>query len=286
MRSMTAFVSQSVEHANGTLTCELRSVNQRFLDLTLRLPESLRGAEQQYREKVKSQLKRGKVELSLRWKLATESATSDVLSEPDLERLSQYCEQVQSVFSSATINVLEILKWPGVLQKEAVEADDLVEASLALLDQALETLVAEREREGATIKQFMLEACAGIQQHQQAIVARMPVFLQTQREHLLARVEQMQVDLEPNRLEQEMLLLMQKQDTAEEMQRLSTHVEETIEVIERGGVVGRRLDFLMQELNREVNTTASKSIDVVVTKHAVELKVLIEQIREQVQNVE
>lgn len=286
INSMTAFASLVIKTPTGTMTCDMRTVNHRFLDVTLRLPEMLRSFEAQYRDLVKTNLKRGKVDVSFKWQAAEETSAAMHLNSDTLHKLSSHCGAVLSVFPTAQVNALEVLRWPNVMQAEELPAEDLEKISLTLLSDTLTQLKAQRAREGETIALCILEIAAKMSEYRQIILERLPIFLEQQRQNLIERLNELALTLDENRLEQEMLLLLNKIDTAEEMQRLGVHIEETVAIIKRGGVVGRRLDFLMQELNREVNTTASKSIDTTVTKAAVELKVLIEQIREQVQNIE
>lgn len=285
IRSMTGFVSQSVEFEEGVLTWDVRSVNHRFLDLSLRLPEMLRSMESQYREQVKAHLKRGKVDIALKWQSNSERNSMEI-NELALKSLAQQCQQVAGVLKSTSVNALDALRWPGVLEKAGGDIELVQQTSMQLLGQSLETLVEQRGREGATVKAFILNTVDQIRVQRQSVIDRMPVFLDAQRAQLMQRLESLSVNLDPNRLEQEVVLLVQKSDVAEEIQRLGVHLDETVSVVTGGGVVGRRLDFLMQELNREVNTTASKSADTDVTKAAIEMKVLVEQIREQVQNIE
>ena len=283
--SMTGFVSQQVAFQGGVLICEIRSVNHRFLDLHFRLPESLRSLEVQFRDKIKATLKRGKVDLSLKWQ-ASEENDALVINQKVLNSLLLCCKQVADMMPDVTTSALDVLRWPGMMDRKRVEGDDLNAAALQLVDSALEQMAAQRKREGATIQAFMQGAIRQVRQYREKVKQQMPVFLRLQREQFLQKLNQLSVELDYSRIEQEIVLLVQKSDVAEELQRLDAHLNETESVLMSQQVMGRRLDFMMQELNREVNTIASKSSDVVVTQAAVEMKVQIEQMREQVQNIE
>jgi len=286
MRSMTGFVSQSREFSWGMLTWELRTVNQRFLDVSLRLPESARAWEMSLRKQIQSNIKRGKVEATLKLQFGRDSFDGPVLNQEALHALSGNIDLVQKYFPSASINALEVLHWQGVMQKQDIEKSELEKSCHMLLQDCLSALVAQRATEGDIIRRFILDTLVQIESQQKIILEQIPVCVERNREQLSERAAALQIELDANRLEQEIALLVQKQDVSEEMLRLKAHIDQTIEVSEKGGVIGRRLDFLMQELNREANTTASKSVDTLITKAAMEMKVLIEQIREQVQNIE
>jgi uncharacterized protein (TIGR00255 family) len=283
--SMTAFAVEKGEFDWGTLTWELRTVNQRFLDQHYRLPEVCRVFEPQYRQLVQAQLKRGKLDASLKLQF-NETATTLNLDKNLLTQLQAAAQQVQDHFPAAQANLNDLLRWPGVLQKNEIDTALLQQASSDVLAAALVQLGENRQREGAQLQQVMLNSLAQIEQLRQQIVIRMPVVAQAAKDNIIARFTELQLDLEADRLDKEVVFLLHKMDVAEEMQRLAVHIEEARASLEVGGVVGRRLDFLMQEFNRETNTTGSKSVDADVTKAVIEIKVLIEQIREQVQNIE
>ncbi|WP_454256551.1 YicC/YloC family endoribonuclease [Pseudomonas sp. Marseille-Q8238] len=286
VHSMTAFARVEGAGAHGTLSWELRSVNHRYLEPHLRLPDAFRDLEGAVREALRQGLSRGKVECTLRF--AEESSGKSL--KVDNERASQLiaaAEQVAGLIKQpAPLNPLEVLAWPGVLVADAADPQALNAAALALFDQALGELKAGRGREGAELAKLLNERLDSIQDEVVALRELVPQMLAGQRQKILDRCADMQAELEPQRLEQELVLLAQKSDVAEELDRLTTHVSEVRRVLKAGGAAGRRLDFLMQELNREANTLGSKAFDTRSTQAAVNLKVLIEQMREQVQNIE
>jgi uncharacterized protein (TIGR00255 family) len=286
VHSMTAFARVERAGAQGTLSWEIRSVNHRYLEPHLRLPEALRDLEGGVRDALRQGISRGKVECTLRF--AEESAGKPL--QVNRERATQLiaaAETVAGLISQpAPLNPLEVLAWPGVLVADAVDPQALNAEALALFAEALVELKAGRDREGADLARLIndrLDAMSGEVATMRQLV---PQMLATQRQKILDRVADMRAELDPQRLEQEMVLLAQKSDVAEELDRLSTHVTEVRRVLKAGGAAGRRLDFLMQELNREANTLGSKAFDPRSTQAAVNLKVLIEQMREQVQNIE
>ncbi len=286
-RSMTAFARET-EHADlGELTWELRSVNHRFLDPHLRLPDDLRGLETTVRERLAARLGRGKVDCSLRFVPGQASAGSLKVDRRLLEQLLTAADEVGTrIGEPATPHVFELLRWPGLLEEPRQDVDAIGAAALVLLERTLDTLVAAREREGARLRALILERCDKLAAHVDAVRARMPQLLASVRTRIRERLSEVLGELDPNRLEQEMALLAQRLDVDEETDRLAVHLEEVRKTLDADGPVGRRLDFLMQELNREANTLSSKSADAETTHTAVEMKVLVEQMREQVQNLE
>ncbi|MGE8504225.1 uncharacterized protein (TIGR00255 family) [Ectopseudomonas oleovorans] len=286
VHSMTAFARNEQATAHGTLSWELRSVNHRYLEPHLRLPEAFRDLEGAVREALRQGLSRGKVECTLRF--AEESAGKQL--QVDNERARQViaaAEQVAALIQQpAPLNPLEVLAWPGVLVADSADPQALNAAALKLFDQALGELKAGRAREGAELAKLLNERLDSILDEVAALRELVPQMLAGQRQKIETRFAEMQAELDPQRLEQELVLLAQKSDVAEELDRLSTHVSEVRRVLKAGGAAGRRLDFLMQELNREANTLGSKAFDPRSTQAAVNLKVLIEQMREQVQNIE
>ncbi|MGA4533382.1 YicC/YloC family endoribonuclease [Ectopseudomonas chengduensis] len=286
VHSMTAFARNEQATAHGTLSWELRSVNHRYLEPHLRLPEAFRDLEGAVREALRQGLSRGKVECTLRF--AEESAGKQL--QVDSERARQLinaAEQVAALIQQpAPLNPLEVLAWPGVLVADSADPQALNAAALKLFDQALGELKAGRAREGAELAKLLNERLDSILDEVAALRELVPQMLAGQRQKIETRFAEMQAELDPQRLEQELVLLAQKSDVAEELDRLSTHVSEVRRVLKAGGAAGRRLDFLMQELNREANTLGSKAFDTRSTQAAVNLKVLIEQMREQVQNIE
>ena len=286
VHSMTAFARVERAGSQGTLSWELRSVNHRYLEPHLRLPEALRDLEGAVREGLRQGLSRGKVECTLR--LCEESSGKPL--QVDRERAAQLVAAAETVAGlinqPAPLNPLEVLAWPGVLVADAADPQALNAEALALFDEALAELKAGRQREGQELARLIDERLEAMTHEVATLRALVPQMLAAQRQRILDRFADMQADLEPQRLEQEMVLLAQKSDVAEELDRLSTHVTEVRRVLKSSGAAGRRLDFLMQELNREANTLGSKAFDPRSTQAAVNLKVLIEQMREQVQNIE
>ncbi|SFP94890.1 TIGR00255 family protein [Geopseudomonas sagittaria] len=286
VHSMTAFARVESTGSYGTLSWELRSVNHRYLEPHLRLPEAFRDLEGSVREALRQALARGKVECTLR--LAEEGSGKTL--QIDRERAAQVVAAAEAVAAliqqPAALNPLEVLAWPGVLVADAADPQALNAAALALFERALDELKNGREREGAALAALLEERLAAILAEVDNLRGLIPQMLATQRQKIVDRCRELQVELDPQRLEQELVLLAQKSDVAEELDRLSTHVREVRRVLKAGGAAGRRLDFLMQELNREANTLGSKAFDTRSTQAAVNLKVLIEQMREQVQNIE
>jgi uncharacterized protein (TIGR00255 family) len=287
IRSMTAFARSSGERAGAELTWELRSVNHRYLEAFVRLPEELRALEPLVRERVNARLGRGKLECVLRCQWAPQQAAALELDRERLRAVLDACREIETRSAEATSpGVMELLRWPGVVREPEPDTGAAQEQALALLEQALDELVATREREGEQIRALLSARLDGVAQQVTRARERLPEVRQKLREKLEARVAELLDKVDNDRLEMELVLLAQKMDVDEELDRLDGHVAETRRVLERDEPVGRRLDFLMQEFNREANTLGSKSGDSETTAVAVELKVLIEQMREQVQNVE
>ena len=287
IRSMTAFARQEIDTDQGALSWEIRSVNHRYLDIGLRLPEELRAVESAVREKVNARLGRGKVDCACRYRPVAAGAAPVVLDEDNLTRLLDACQAVNARLPEfAALNALELLRWPGVVLEQEVDTGPLQKSALALLDQALDELVDSREREGEQIRGLLTRRCDSMSELVVRARQLLPEIRTAMREKLLARLAELDTPADSGRLEQELVFLLQKIDVDEELDRLGGHLEEVRRVLERRDPVGRRLDFLMQELNREANTLGSKSAAAETTTISVELKVLIEQMREQVQNVE
>ncbi|HLT04203.1 MAG TPA: YicC/YloC family endoribonuclease [Pseudomonas sp.] len=286
VHSMTAFARSERAGTYGTLSWELRSVNHRYLEPHLRLPENFRDLEGAVREALRQGLSRGKVECTLRF---TEAGSGQTL-QVDRERVSQLITAAEEVAAlirqPASINPLEVLAWPGVLVGDAADPQALNTAALELFGAALEQLREGRAREGADLARLLTERLDAILQEVATLREQIPNMLGQQRQKILDRFAELHLELDGQRLEQELVMLAQKSDVAEELDRLTTHVGEVRRVLKAGGAAGRRLDFLMQELNREANTLGSKAYDPRSTQAAVNLKVLIEQMREQVQNIE
>ncbi|ESQ16425.1 MAG: YicC family protein [Thiohalocapsa sp. PB-PSB1] len=287
IKSMTAFAREAAGLEVGDLTWELRAVNHRFLEPSVRLPEELRGLDPKVRERLAARLSRGKLDCTLRFVARPGAGGALNVNQRLLEQLLAAADQIATrIGEPATPHVFELLQWPGLLQEPERDMDAVFNAALALFECALDTLVASREREGESLRLLLLQRCDQLLARVAEVRARMPDVLAGVRAKLLERLAEVRGELDPMRLEQEMTLLAQRLDVDEEMDRLQVHVAEVRKVLAGDGPVGRRLDFLMQELNREANTLGSKSSDAAVTLAAVDMKVLIEQMREQVQNLE
>lgn len=286
IRSMTAFAAGERAATGGSLSCELRAVNHRYLELSVRLPEELRTIETALRERVAAKISRGKVDLGIRFRPASAAAGELKVNERLLAQLAELGQSTASRFPALQVNLTQLLQFPGVLEIAELDQAGLQAEALALFDATATEFVAARAREGEKLAVVMRERIDGIER----IVAQIRQWLPDIRAALRAKLENKLADLklplEPGRLEQEVVLNLQKIDVDEELDRLTSHVAEARRVLALPEAVGRRLDFLMQEFNREANTLGSKSVDSRTTQSAVELKVLIEQLREQVQNLE
>lgn len=287
IRSMTAFSRQDAQGTWGSMTCEIRTVNHRYLEPSFRLPESLRELENRFRELLRTRLKRGKVDIGLRLQLAESSSESFEINHALAASLNEAANQINRILDNpAHINALDIMRWPGVMVSPEQDLEPVKATAIQLFSRTLDELMAAREREGERLKPLFDDRLKTVSGLVVDVRAWMPELLAQQERHLRDRFEKAAVELDPDRLSQEMVILAQKSDVAEELDRLDAHVSEVTDTLASDGAIGRRLDFLMQELNREANTLSSKSIDAKVTRAAVDLKVLIEQMREQVQNVE
>ncbi len=287
IRSMTAFARKDTRGDWGTLTCEIRTVNHRYLEPSFRLPEALRELENGFREELRKQLKRGKVDVSIRLQQADKASQSFEISDDMVHAVNDAVIHVNRILDNpAHISALEILRWPGVLSVQEQDYSPAREAAPDLFAEAVRELVTVREREGERLRPLIEERLETMTRLVSEVRAQMPVLLENQERALRERYDKARVELDPERIAQEMVMLAQKSDVAEELERLDAHISEVAETLNSGEAIGRRLDFLMQELNREANTLSSKSIDAGVTRIAVDLKVLIEQMREQVQNIE
>lgn len=287
LHSMTGFARESVETALGTLTWEIRAVNHRYLDVQFKLPEDLRPKEQAFRQQASAVLGRGKVECGLFFRRATDQKT-EMQIDTDLVALIgvRISEVSAKLPATAAVNPVEILRWPGVMQQPEIDAEPLFDEATTLLETALRAIDVMRLSEGLRIAEMLESRCAEIATIASSVRARMPEVLAASRLKQKARIEKLDVEADPARLEVELALIAQKIDVDEELDRLESHLVEIRDALSDKKPVGRRLDFLMQELNREANTLGSKSADTETTKAAVDLKVLIEQMREQIQNVE
>ncbi|HEU4671077.1 MAG TPA: YicC/YloC family endoribonuclease [Dyella sp.] len=285
IRSMTAYASAELAGPTGTLSCELRTVNHRYLEISPRLPEELRGFEPLLRERVAARLSRGKLDLTVRLR-GEERSDALQLNAGMLARLAELARELQPRFPSMQVEFTELLRFPGLLDRAEVDNDALQAALFAVLDRALDALAATREREGAKTADMLRERLDAIERVVADVRGWMPEIRTALRARLEARLADLKQPADPGRLEQELVLQITRADVDEELDRLTTHIAEARRVLGLAEPVGRRLDFLMQEFNREANTLGSKSVDSRSTNAAVELKVLIEQMREQVQNIE
>ena len=285
--SMTAFSRQQLEHEWGSLTWEIRSVNHRYLEPSIRLPENFRSLENPIRKQLRDKLYRGKIECLLRFRTVEANQIDWQLNLDLISQLTKANLEINNnIGGDYKLSSLDILKWPGVISDRSIDEEIFNKEAMGLFEKALDDLMVVREREGASLRDAILKRIASIQRIIDSIQAKMPSIILKQKENLLNKLEDIKAEFEPTRLEQEITLLAQKADVDEELDRLNSHLQEAQRVLDSDGQIGRRLDFLMQELNREANTLSSKSIVVETTQSAVELKVLIEQMREQIQNIE
>jgi len=285
--SMTGFARREATGAWGTLVCELRSVNHRFLEAGLRLPDELRVAEGELRTRLAKQLRRGKVDCSINYRRPAGSAGALEIDSAALERLLGAVQLVaRTMPQAAAVNALDVLRWPGVVRDESAVGDELLAAAYAVFGATLDELVAARAREGVRLRELLEQRCTGLETLVADVRTRLPEVQARMRARLKERLAELAASADPERLEQELAILLQRLDVDEELERLSGHIAEVRRVIGGNEPAGRRLDFLMQELNREANTLSSKSQDLETTRSAVDMKVLIEQMREQVQNAE
>ena len=284
--SMTAFARLEVKKDWGDAVWEIRSVNQRYLENFFRLPEQFRGLENTLREKLRQSLTRGKIECSLRIETKKQTNAELNLNKELANQVIQSLQWIKAQAGEGEINLTDVLRYPGVVETQEQDLDAISQDLLTAFDDLLTDFIAMRGREGEKLNDIIQQRLDAIAVEADKVRSQMPAVLQWQRERLLQRFEDAQINLDPQRVEQEMILLAQRVDVAEELDRLQMHVKETTNILKKGGAVGRKLDFMMQELNRESNTLASKSINADITASAVELKVLIEQMREQIQNLE
>ncbi|WP_437614219.1 YicC/YloC family endoribonuclease [Erwinia sp. V71] len=286
IRSMTAYARRETKGEWGNAAWELRSVNQRYLETYIRLPEQFRSLEPVIRERLRTRLTRGKIECNLRFDADPSAQGELILNETLAKQLVKAANWVKLQSDEGEINPLDILRWPGVMSAKDQDLDTITAELLNTLDGAIDDFIAARESEGAALKALIEQRLEGVSQEVKKVRAQMPEVLNWQRERLVSKLEEAEVQLENNRLEQELVMMAQRIDVAEELDRLDAHVKETYNILKKKEAVGRRLDFMMQEFNRESNTLGSKSINADITAAAIELKVLIEQMREQIQNIE
>lgn len=283
---MTGFARREVSGPWGTLVCEIRSVNHRFLEAGFRLPDEFRQTESELRQRLAKEVKRGKVDCSMSYRrLLGADSTLEVDSQA-LERLTARVRDVAKLLPDHTVNVLDILRWPGILRDDTNAGDDLLVTARTLFDGTVEDLVGARAREGLRLRELLEQRCAALEALVAQVRRRLPEVQARIRAKLNERLAELQANIDRDRLEQELALMLQRLDVDEELDRLTGHIVEIRRIINGNEAAGRRLDFLMQELNREANTLSSKSQDLETTRSAVDMKVIIEQMREQVQNVE
>ncbi len=284
--SMTAYAREERQVALGVLTVEMRSLNYRYLDVHMNLPDHWDAFLPEGVQIIKNGLKRGRAECRVLFAPCRDSAKFDVDTRL-IQQLTKALETMAEAYPHAQgVNVWDLLSWPGVMQQKSIVLDDVVDDVYDLIQSVTESLACSRLREGSALSDVICDRLSGISTHVAFIKRRLPWVIRRHREKLLSKLSSVRNSLDPVRLEQEMVLLANKIDISEELERLEVHVKEVRHVLAEGGAVGRRLDFMMQELNREANTLASKSIDAKISQVAVQLKVLIEQMREQVQNIE
>lgn len=284
---MTGFARREVSGPWGTLVCELRSVNHRFLEVAFRLPEELRQSESELRQQLAKQIRRGKVDCSMSHRRAQGSDLALEVDEQALDRLAARVRDVARLLpESHSVDVLDVLRWPGVLRDQSDAGEELLLGARRVFDETVSELVAARAREGVRLRELIEQRCEALDGLVAQVRARLPEVHTRVRTRLEDRIAEIQVSVDRDRLEQELALLLQRLDVDEELDRLTGHIAEIRRVVAGTEPAGRRLDFLMQELNREANTLSSKSQDLETTRSAVDMKVVIEQMREQVQNIE
>ncbi|WP_246628563.1 YicC/YloC family endoribonuclease [Methylomagnum ishizawai] len=285
---MTAFAGAEREVQGWRFAWELRSVNHRYLDVALRLPDALRFLEPEARNRIAGRIKRGRVDATLSWKKTEQGEAAIHVNRALVAQLLAAAREVEALGGAALsgFNAFEVLKWPGALHEPEADREALAAAVLDLLAEALDKMVAGRGAEGRLLAGFIEERCLKMKEQVGAARARLPEVLQAMRQKVVARLQEVAANPDADRLEQELVYLAQKLDVAEELDRLGAHIDEVLRTLKQKEPVGRRLDFLLQELNREANTLGSKSADAETTRASVEMKVLIEQMREQIQNIE
>lgn len=285
--SMTGFARAEVKQDWGTVTCELKTVNHRFLDMYFRLPESLRIAEAEFRNHIKSAVARGKLECSFQVQTTDAQLTGANVDLNAAKMISIKCNEIAAQMDTfSPVSPLDILQMPGVTVAQSTENEKIVETAKAALKEALTKLGSIRAREGADMADVISRRVEAMFDQLSQVTTALPQIRNHLEQRLRDRLAELQLDAKSERIEQEVVLLVQKMDVDEETDRLKTHLDELKRVLTSDKPIGRRLDFLMQELNREANTLASKSQAVESTNVAVEMKVLIEQMREQIQNIE
>jgi uncharacterized protein (TIGR00255 family) len=285
--SMTAFARCTLDGDAGQYTWEIRSVNHRYAEVSIRMPEEFRGLESDLRAMLLNRLKRGKIDCNLRVGADPTTTNTLVVNQAMARALINAAEQIGTMTGeTATLDPIELLKWPGVLEVDKLDVQRVSRAVHQAFEEALDQLIETRRREGEKLDALVASRCDGVAAQIAELRTRVPEIIAVIRERYAQRIQDFVQDLDQNRVEQECALLMQKLDVAEELDRLGAHLQEVRRVLERGSPAGRRLDFLMQEMNREANTIGSKSAHIDTSTASIELKVLIEQMREQIQNIE
>lgn len=285
--SMTGFARLSHQAEWGEVSCEIRSVNHRYLEPSIRLPELLRGLEPSLRDLLRKQLQRGKVEINLQLNLNKQVSNGLSINEENLKALSKAITEATVIHpQTADIDALQLLQWPGVLEQNKLDTKIIESSSSKLVKQTLQNLIEHRQREGAELQQLIADRLQEIDTLVIKVREEMPIILEAQKTRIKEKLSDFKTELDETRIEQEMVLLANKADVAEELDRLQTHLVEVEHILKQKGAIGRRLDFMMQELNREANTLSSKSLTSETTQISVSIKVLIEQMREQIQNIE
>ena len=285
--SMTAYAQSSINTAWGELLCELRSVNHRYLEISPRMPEEIRMLEPQVREAVAAKLKRGKLDCFIRLHEQQENLNGLELNQPVVQQLNNLLEKMQKQIPQVEpIRAIDILRWPGAIKSNEIDVEQMQKLLLDALNKALDLLIDARKKEGEKLADLISQRLRSMREIVGQVEKIVPELAEQYRARLDEKLAEIKEQLEPNRLEQEMVMFLQKTDVAEELDRLRVHIDEVEAILKKPEPVGRRLDFLMQELNREANTLGSKAQDARLTQASIDLKVLIEQIREQVQNIE
>ena len=285
--SMTGYATAARELSFGVLNVELRSVNHRYLDIQFRMPDDLRAIEPQLRELLTAKLNRGKIECRISFAATAGTAQLPELNEALLQQLIALGRRVRAALpAAAELSVSDVVRWPGMLGTETLPVEDLRTACADLLQSVLAEFTTSRAREGEKLRAMLRERAAAMEQRVAEVAPRMPQVLAAFQEKVATRLKEAMAGSDDERVRQEVVLFANRIDVDEELTRLTTHIAELKRILDNGGVVGKRLDFLMQELNREANTLGSKSVDIAVTQVAMALKLLIEQMREQIQNIE
>ncbi len=289
-RSMTGFSRSSDEQDWGLLVWELKSVNHRYLDITIKLPDDLRGIENEVRNRLTKQLKRGKVECVLRYSPTEQLQKKYHINEAYVDEVVSACQIISSKLAASNehkeINVVDILKWPGVIEASEINIKPITQAALLQLNNALNDLICSRESEGNRLQLMLESRCNEMKKIVDSERRRRPQLVLQMKEKILKKINELNISVDEDRLAQEMVYFAQKMDVDEELDRLDSHFIEIEKILKTSDTIGRRLDFIMQEFNREANTLGSKSTDSQTTQASIDLKVLIEQMREQVQNIE